>query len=269
MPTTKVFIICDLEGTAGVVDHRQQCWFDGAYYQQARRLATLELNAAVQGALEGGATEVYAWDGHAAFPGGIDIELVHPACKLIMNAGDGPPVGIDSSFSALFMIGLHGMRGAPEGVLAHSFDQHGNARWINGLPAGEIMASAQLLGKAGIPFVMISGDRAAIEEARQLVPEVEGAVVKWGLGDKGFKDGIVNRAAISLAPEKAREEIQQAAKRAMAKIGKIKPFTLEKPYVVKNEYRTTEEADKAAANAGTKRIDALTVEFAPSNKLSW
>ena len=50
----KIYIMCDLEGAAGVIDHRRQCWFDGEYYKQARQLATLELNALVEGGLEGG-----------------------------------------------------------------------------------------------------------------------------------------------------------------------------------------------------------------------
>ena len=48
----KIFVICDLEGTAGCVDMRRQCGFDAEYYHQARRLATLELNALVKGVLE-------------------------------------------------------------------------------------------------------------------------------------------------------------------------------------------------------------------------
>ena len=38
----KIYVICDLEGVAGVVDQAQQCWDDGDYYLQARRLATQE-----------------------------------------------------------------------------------------------------------------------------------------------------------------------------------------------------------------------------------
>src|SRR5512141_2307929 len=112
----KIYVCCDLEGTAGVVDHRQQCWFDGAYYHQARRLATLELNALVEGALEGGASEVFAWDGHGNFPGGLDVELLHPGCRMVMGAGDGGPAGLDGSFAAMFQLGLHGMAGARLGV---------------------------------------------------------------------------------------------------------------------------------------------------------
>ena len=92
----KIYVVCDIEGVAGVIDHRQQCWEDGKYYEQARRLATLELNALVEGALEGGAREIVAWDGHCLFPGSIDPELVHPECKLVMGAGDDGPAGTAS-----------------------------------------------------------------------------------------------------------------------------------------------------------------------------
>jgi D-amino peptidase len=264
-PGKKIYIACDLEGTAGVVDHRQQCWFDGEYYQQARWLATLELNAAVAGAQEGGASEVFAWDGHADFPGGIDVELLHPACKLIMNAGDGGPVGFDESFGALFMLGLHGMYGAKGGVLAHSFDRNGKGQWINGLPAGEIGLTANLFGEAGIPLVMISGDLAAAEEARALVPDIEVAVVKWGLAGKGFKEGIINRGVISLSPEQARREIQEAAKRAMAKIPQVRPFSYEKPYKPRVQYHSKDEADQAMQQAGAIRVDDFIVESPESD----
>lgn len=262
----KVYIVCDLEGTTGVYDHAQQCRPDGRYFEQARRLATLELNAAVEGALEGGAAEIYAWDGHGVSPGAIDIELLHPACKLVMNTGDGGPEAFDASFDAVFILGMHGMYGAKDGVLAHSFWPGGNAMWIDGLPAGEIGAVAHGFGQLGVPFLMIAGDRAAIDEARQLVPGVQGVVVKWGIKDKGVKDGFVNRGLVSLSPEQARREIKTAAKRAIADIGRTKPFSYAKPYVLRTRYRTKEEADQAAQQPGTTRVDDLTVESPPTDK---
>ncbi|MCW4036607.1 MAG: M55 family metallopeptidase, partial [Candidatus Bathyarchaeota archaeon] len=88
----KIYVVCDLEGTGGVVDFKLQCMEEERYFQQAIRMATMELNALVEGAIEGGATEVYAWPGHGALPGGIDVELVHPECRLVMHAGDAGPV---------------------------------------------------------------------------------------------------------------------------------------------------------------------------------
>lgn len=49
----KVYVVCDLEGTAGVVDFMKQCMEEGEYYRQAIRMATLELNALIDGALDG------------------------------------------------------------------------------------------------------------------------------------------------------------------------------------------------------------------------
>ncbi len=57
----KIYVVCDIEGTAGVVDFKSQCQFDGKYYQQAQKLATLELNAIIEGIIEGGGTEIYAF----------------------------------------------------------------------------------------------------------------------------------------------------------------------------------------------------------------
>jgi D-amino peptidase len=97
----KIYVSCDLEGTAGVVNHELQCRLKGEYYKQTRRLATLELNALAEGALEAGATRIVAWNGHCEFPGGLDYELIHPEVELIMGAGDGGPVHLDESYDAL------------------------------------------------------------------------------------------------------------------------------------------------------------------------
>ena len=38
----KIYIVCNLEGTAGVVDFKPQCMTDGEYYRQARAHEKLE-----------------------------------------------------------------------------------------------------------------------------------------------------------------------------------------------------------------------------------
>jgi D-amino peptidase len=255
-----VYIICDLEGTAGIVDFKRQCMFEGEHYIQARRLATLELNAAVEGALAAGAGRIVAWDGHGGFPGGLDVELVHPRCELVMAAGDGGPVGRDESFGAQFLVGLHGMAGARHGVLAHSFTGFVARMLVNGEEVGEIGMNFHGAGVKGIPAVLITGDQAAADEARALVPAIETAVVKRGLGSSHRL--LVPTPAVSLAPEAAREVIRAAAERAMAKADEIEPFTYEGPYTV----RTTFIAAKWAARAlerspQARQIDETTLEL--------
>jgi D-amino peptidase len=250
----KIYVICDIEGVAGVIDHRQQCWFDGEYYGQARRLATLELNALVEGALEGGAKEIFAWDGHGPFPGGIDVELVHPECKLIMGAGGGGPAGLDNSYDALLQCGLHAIAGTPGAVLAHGGWQ------LNGRQLGEIGISSAIAGYHGVPCVFVSGDRAAAEEAQALVPNIEIAIVKESLSPT--VTGLSQAPAISLSPQKAREVIREAARRAMGRIGEIPPLRFDPPYTLRWQFTKSKSADEMmAAHPEATRMDEVTVEF--------
>ena len=256
----KIYIVCDLEGVAGVIDHKQQCswnvsedWYAG-YLDQARRLATLELNALVEGALEAGATEIVAWDGHGMFPGCIDIELLHPECKLIMGAGDRGPVGLDSTFDGLFQLGLHAMKNTEKAVLCHG-------GWkLNDRAIGEIGMNCLIAGYYDIPCLLVCGDKAAAEEAAALVPGIETAVVKEALFDD--VRGLRQAPALTLSPAKAREIIRETARKAITKIGKIRPVCFRPPYRLQWEFSQAGYADDfAASNPEAVRIDSLTVEL--------
>jgi len=261
----KIYIICDLEGTAGVVDHARQCRFNGhnavfgEYYWQARQLATQELNVAVEGALAAGADEIIAWDGHGPFPGGLDIDILHPACKLVMGAGDGGPLGLDASFDAVMQCGLHAMAGIPYAVQAHSFAGHIAGIWVNGLAWGEIAMNAHTAGSVGVPCVFLSGDQAAADEARALIPCVETAVVKWGLSPVAV-DLSQQSPALSLAPEKARDVIRDSARRAVERLGGIEPFRVQPPFTVRTRFYDPKHAERAAGRPDVFRLDEVTVE---------
>jgi D-aminopeptidase len=61
----KVFISFDMEGVAGIVDW-SQCIPPGKPYEEGRRLLLGEVNAAIDGALAAGATEIVCNDSHGA-----------------------------------------------------------------------------------------------------------------------------------------------------------------------------------------------------------
>ncbi|WP_298008375.1 MULTISPECIES: M55 family metallopeptidase [Anaerolinea] len=262
----KLYVVCDLEGVAGVVHHPQQCRWDAdrgwyaPFLEQARRLATLELNALVEGALSAGAEEIIAWDGHGNFPGGLEVELLHPACKLIMDAGDGGPAGLDSSFDALLQLGLHAMAGTPRAVLAHSFFGNLLEYTVNGEAVGEIWMNAYTAGKVGVPFIFLSGDRAAALEARQLVPDVEVAIVKEGLSEEAIGLDHV-QPALCLSPQAARETIRKTVARALWKVGKVAPFTRKPPFTLRARFSGERFAEERAGQPGVRRVDACTVEL--------
>lgn len=195
-----------------------------------------------------------AWDGHGPFPGGLDFEAMHPECRLVMGAGDGGPVGLDGSFDALLQVGLHAMADTPGGVMCHG-------GWeLNGVRLGEIGMSAAYAGMHGVPCVFVSGDREAAEEARELLPGVEVAVVKEGL----FTDvrGLSPAPMLSLSPERAREVIREGARVALERVGEVPPLRFDPPYTLRWPFPKPEHADEMmAAHPDASRIDELTLEF--------
>ena len=70
----KIYLMTDMEGVAGVRDAVDWLGPEGRYYEVGRRFLTRQVNAAIDGFLAGGATEVVVSDGHGS--GAVDIELL-------------------------------------------------------------------------------------------------------------------------------------------------------------------------------------------------
>lgn len=246
----RIFVLCDLEGAAGVVDFQTQTYSDTKYNEQAKMLATLELNALVDGALEGGATDIVVLDGHGS--GGLDISSIHPEARVLYGRPLPKGWGLDRTFSAMFLYGHHAMNNVATGVLCHSWSSRTIANcWLNGDLIGEIGVNAALAGYFGFPTVFISGDLAAVEEARGYVPDIEGVVVKQGLS---------RTSALTLAPAKARSLIREGARRAMERVGAIPPFVVPPPFDFRTQYLAAQSADDKSRQAGVERIDLHTVK---------
>jgi len=78
----KVYISADMEGIGGVSTWDVQASAKGREYEQFRRLMTQEVNAAIQGAFEAGATEVLVSDAHRDAQN-INVELLDRRANLI------------------------------------------------------------------------------------------------------------------------------------------------------------------------------------------
>src|SRR3979490_2810123 len=75
-----IFMITDAEGVAGVCRQDQTEPKDA----EMRQLLTGEINAAVQGFLEGGASEVVVWDGHDGSQT-LSVLTIEPRARLVMG----------------------------------------------------------------------------------------------------------------------------------------------------------------------------------------
>jgi D-amino peptidase len=221
----KVYIETDMEGVDGIFDFDLQCipW-KSPRWNESIKLLTDEINAAVEGLLEGGATDVYIGDNHTG-SGILSVLDIHPKAKLITGFHSKPStLGLDSSFSAMIFIGRHAMSGADKGILAHTNSLDWRIVTVNDVPVGEFGLSALVGASFGIPSIMVSGDTAACKEADKLIPGIECAEVKSGFN---ATSGIMlsHAAALALIHEKAR--------RAMERLPEFKPYHVTNPVTIK------------------------------------
>jgi D-amino peptidase len=248
----KVLISADMEGTAGVVDGVQTD--DSTEFEWARRLMTEEVNAAVTGALEGGAREVWVTDAHGSYRNLLPLAL-HPESRYVSGRPRflGQIEGLDNTFGAVLFTGYHGRAGTPASVLAHTFIEIIRRIRLGEEEVGEYGMNAALAGYFGVPVALVTGDNTVVAQLRALIgPDVVGVEVKKALG---------TTAAVSLHPEKARAAIRAGAAEAVRRAPRLRPFVPAAPIRLEVEVSKTDLADLAALCHGVQRVGPHTVAY--------
>ncbi len=247
-PRKTVFLITDAEGVAGVCRQDQT----DPKNPEMRQLLTGEINAAVEGFYAGGADEVIVWDGHDGSQT-LSALTIHPRAKLMM----GDPaltMTFEKHYTAIGFVGQHARADSKGGVMAHSFSSLGiQTMLMNGQPVGEIETQAALAGAFDTPVIFLSGDRAAADDLRAIVPNAELAVVK---------EGLANYACVTLSAEAARALIRERAKSAMQKAGSIKPYKVQGPVTIQIEHTSRSALGvDVPLHPEAEIIDARTVRY--------
>ncbi|HEV2491746.1 MAG TPA: M55 family metallopeptidase [Terriglobia bacterium] len=248
----KVFMITDMEGVDGIFSSEQQCIpYKSPRWEESHKLLTGEVNAAVDGLLDGGATEVVVWDGHDSSQSLSALDI-NPRARLLTGEPVSPTLELDSTYAAVIFIGQHAMAGAEKAVLSHSYSSEGIQNiWVNGKPVGEIGGRVMLAGDFGVPVIMLSGDTAACKELHDLVPEAECAEVKTG---------VSRTAGFTLSHPAACALIREKAQRAMQRLAEFKPYKMTGPVEVKVEF-TTRSEHSFLPREGVERVDDRTWAF--------
>jgi D-amino peptidase len=243
-----VFMITDAEGVAGVCRQEQTNPKD----PEMRQLLTGEINAAVSGFYDGGATDVFVWDGHDGSQT-LSALTIDPRAHLIMGSLPANML-MERHYSALAFVGQHARANSPGGVMAHSYSSLGIQNLLmNGKPVGELETRTALAGWFNTPVIFLSGDQAAAEQLKKIVPDAETAVVK---------EGIDNYTCISLSAEGARHLIRERAAASMKKIGTIQPYRIIGPVTIEMEYTSRNALrPNTALKPGAEIIDARTVRY--------
>lgn len=253
--TAAVYVSADIEGCATLVHWDEVRPGDGREYERARRLLVGEVNAALQGAFAGGAQGAVVNDAHSSMRNLVTSGL-DPRARLV--SGRGKPgymlEGIDAQDDALaFFIGYHGAIGDRDAVMAHTYSPR--VIWecrLCGRAVGELTINAALAGAYGVPVALVSGDRTTCEEAQTTIPWAQRVETKRSLS---------YYAADCRSPDDVREEILDAARRAVAQRADLQLFQLPRPAVLEVDTLRTSQADAIERLAKFTRIGPRTVSF--------
>ena len=249
----KIYISADMEGIAGVVTN-EQLGPQGFEYQRFREFMTQEVNAAIEGAFSGGATQIVVSDSHGngqnllieKFPSNILVVRAWPRPLGMMQ-------GIDSSFAGAIFIGYHAGTTNPEGVRAHTLS---SARLtdvkLNGQSVSEAGLNAAIAGHFNVPVIMVSGDYVVVKETKALLPDIEGATVKWALGF---------HSAMTVTPEYSTVLIRDTARKAVQRIKTFKPYKLPTPIKLDVTFKNYRPSEVLSYLSIVERPDAHSIRF--------
>jgi len=252
----RVHVISDIEGVAGIVKWGQTGG-DSPLYQEARRLYTEEINAAVRGAKAAGATEIVVMDCHGA--GGdytfnsLVAEDLDPGCEFVIQSEWTEYTAfLESGCDAALFVGMHALAGTPDGVLSHTVSgQAWQSLKFNGTLVGETGINAALCGNWGCPVVLVTGDRAVCREAAVLLGE--------GLTTVEVKEGLGRFSARSKTPAEARRLIEDGAKKALKDLKAVPPYDPGRPCEIEVVFTTPDRLEEYRNRRGVEVTGPVTI----------
>ena len=161
----KVWMSLDMEGVAGIVDW-DQCRPGSQSYSLGCQLLQAEVNAAIDGAIAGGATEIVLNDSHSSMAN-LDPRLIAGNAQYI--SGRHKPMymmqGLDETFDAIFFIGYHGSISGKPSTMSHTYNPEVfSGAKLNGIYVGESGINALVADHFGVPIAFVSGDAVTWDE---------------------------------------------------------------------------------------------------------
>ncbi len=255
----RVYISVDMEGVAGI-SHAKPTNRGDLGYPEAVRLMNGEANAAIEGAFDGGASEVVVNDSHGQMYN-LTPDEIDPRARLVQGKKPWSMVEAvnDRKFDVALFVGYHARAGHPRGTIAHTYTGRVTLATVNGRPITEAAINGLYLGALGVPVGLVSGDDALAEELVDWLPWAERVVVKRG---------VSWQAADSLSPARARELIKAGAKRAVGSRADMKILELPAPLELGVEFANAGQADVAATIPGFSRVGDRGITYSASDPVT-
>jgi D-amino peptidase len=246
----RVMISADMEGATGVT------WAEDVrpgseQWQRFRKLFTGDVNAAVAGLFDGGATDVLVNEAHAS-QRNLLLEELDARARLL--TGRHKPLsmmqGIDAGVDGVVFLGYHAGAGV-DGVLSHTYLPNSiTGVWLDGVHASEGRLNAALAAEHGVPVLLVTGDDLTCVDANDYAPGAQTVAVK---------ECVSRYAAICLPPRRTAADIAAAAKASMADAGRFEPRSTR--HRIEIEFDATHLAHAAAVVPTVELVGVRRVGF--------
>ena len=250
----RVLIACDMEGISGVT-HWEHVDPKHPEYQRFRAIMTDEVNAAIDGALDAGATAITVTDGHNNGRNVLIEKLRSPAH---LNSGSPAPLsmveGVQHS-DLVFFIGYHAMAGTPDAILCHTWTDQVRGVWLNDRAVGEIGLNAAVCGSFNVPIGLVTGDVAATQEAIDLL----GPIAIGPIETVAVKRAVSRMAAECYPVEENQRAIRAAAARAV-RASRV-PWRVESPLTLVVELSRPDQIDRALRTPASMRLGGTRIQW--------
>lgn len=248
----KVYISADMEGITGV-----SLWSEThkgeAGYERSREQMTKEVVAALEGALEGGADELFVKDAHEDGKNLISESLPKEA-RFVSGWSNHPysmVEGLDESFDAVMFIGYHSAGGTNGSPLAHTlFPDRIRSIKLNGEKADEFLIFAHAAYHIGVPVVAVSGDGELIRHVRQFDSEIKTVAVQEGFGN----------ATVSIHPELSINRIRKMAKKALENLD-LYQLKIPDSYEILIEFNQHQDAYKYSFYPDAEQVGEYVIRY--------
>lgn len=251
----KIWISCDMEGVAGIVDW-DQCLSGSQGYALGCALLAGEVNAAIEGAMAGGATEIVVNDSHGRMAN-LDPRKIAGGASYL--SGRHKPMymaeGLDGSVDAAFLVGYHGSISGRPSALSHTYNPEVfTGVRLNGEYVGESGINALVMAHYGVPVAFVSGDRITAEETAPFAPDAVSVLTK---------ESITRAAALSLHPDESCRRIRAGAQEAAGRVtaGGVRAPAIDVPARLDLEFATGDMADVATWARDTERTGERTARI--------
>jgi D-amino peptidase len=226
----RVFISVDMEGISGLV--RWPDVTNGIDYDRGRRFLTSDVNAAIEGAFAGGATEVVVEENHGVQDlCNVLMDEIDPRCEVVRGAGRGGATtmtALDAETDVIFLVGHHARAGSRPGIMAHTIDYRAFSRVrVGGEDIGEPDLFTWRGAELGVPVGLVTGDQVVAEQVQARTPSAAAVIVKQALSNQAARCIPPARAAKMIEAE-ARRVVKRLAKKGLAiHTGPLGPYDIE------------------------------------------